>query len=302
MVASSESSPAMRYNSPQTPPDRIRDFFIRGGIPVTMTLLVISIGVFLASFFGTPAVNLFLLTHVAFWPELTRETPWTLLTYPLYAGGFLTLLIGGFFFWVAGGSLERSWGSQRYAIFFCALTLISALSLLSGWYLYQHGTIPNVNLMGFSLPLGGMIVAFCMLNAEQTIMLFLFPIRAIYVAWIVAGLTYFGAGMGPVLSLFACGGIIAAFFYVKFARSWADIGSYGGRRRTTPRGPDLRIYPASRAARRGALDGSSQRGLFDFAGRWKDWQERRRLEKLLRNSGFSDTEPGWQDDEEKRRR
>ena len=296
----------MRYDSPQTPPDKIRDFFFRGGIPVTMTLLVVSIVVFLASFFGSPSLNLFLLSHVAFWPEFARETPWTLLTYPMYPGSFLGLLIGGFFLWLAGGSLERSWGSQRYSIFFFALTLISAVSLLLGWYLYQHGTLPNVFLMGFTLPLGGMIVAFCMLNAEQTITLYFFPIRAIYVAWIVAGLTYFGAGMGPVLSLFACGGLIAAFLYVKFARSWADIGSYSGPRRA-PRGPDLRVYPPARSSStrfssRTTLDGSPVRSPFDLAGRWKDWQERRRLEKLLRNSGFSDPETRWRDDEEKRRR
>lgn len=288
----------MRYNSPRNPADNVRDFLLRGGIPVTMTLLVVSIGVFLASFFGSPAIQEFLLTRVAFWPELAQAAPWTLLTYPLYQGSFLGLLIGGFILWLAGGSLERSWGSQRYLIFFLALTLISAISLLSGWYLYRHGTIPNIYLMGFSLPLGGMIVAFCMLNAEQTIMFFMFPIRAIYVAWIIAALTYFGAGMGPVLSLFACGGIIAAFLYVRFARSWADIGSYRAPRRV-PRGPDLRVYPA---AKRTTLDGSLRRSPFDLAGRWKDWQERRRLEKLLRNSGFSDTETRWRDDEERKRR
>ena len=43
-------------------------------------------------------------------------------------------------------------------------------------------------------------------------------------------------------------------------------------------------------------------GALDLAGRWKDWRERRRLEKLLRNSGFTEGEPRWRDDEERRRR
>ena len=209
--------------------------------------------------------------------------------------------------------MERGWGSRRYAIFFFTLSAISALSLLLGYYLAGRVAFPEFLLgnglalmFGFSLPLSGMIVAFCMLNPELTLNFYFVPVRAIHVAWIVALLSYFTAGMGPLLNLFACGGIFAAFLYVKFGRSWGDIGSYSAPRQTS-RGPDLRMdsrpaKPSGRPTFRTTLDGSPrQRSAFDLAGRLRDWRDRRKLEKLWRNSGLSNSEPEWRDDEKRRR-
>ena len=299
----------MRYNTPNTPIDTMRDFVTRGGIPVTMTLLIISVALFLAMFFTSGAVAPFVMSYIAFLPVNAFHAPWTICTYPIVSQDPVGLLIGGFFMWLAGGSLERSWGSARYATFFFALSAITALSLLLGVFLAGRMDAPTFLmgrglpvLFGFNLPLSGMIVAFCMLNAEQTIMFYFFPIRAIYVAWIVFLLTYFLGGMGPILNLFACGGIFAAFLYVKFGRSWGDIGSYSAPRRTF-RGPDLRMDTRpQRPTFRTTLDGSPRRrGAMDIAGRVKDWQERRRLERLWKNSGLPDSEPDWRDDEKRRR-
>jgi hypothetical protein len=291
----------MRYNTPNTPIDNMRDFVTRGGIPVTIVLISISVILFLISFFTSNAVDLLLAQYIAYFPGNEIRAPWTLLTYPVYAGpNFLWLLIGGVIFWLAGGSLERSWGSARFSAFFFALTFISAVSVLVGYRLYAGRVVP---LYGFGLPLSGMIVAFCMLNPNLTICIYYFlKLRAIYVAWIITLVTYFTAGMGPILNLFACGGIIAAFLYVRFGRSWADVGSYGGRSRAVSRGPDLRVYPpASKfSTKPRMLDGSERRSPLDLAGRWKDYQERRRLEKLWKNSGFSEPKQQWQDDDRRR--
>ncbi len=301
-----ESVLLMRYNNSNTPMDNLRGFVSRGGIPVTLTLLTISIALFLASFFTWGRVDEFFLRNIAFMPANMGHAPWTFLTYPVYNGGagaVINVLIGGFFLWLAGGSLERSWGSARYALFFFALTAITACSVELGWFLSRG--MPAL-LSGFQLPLAGLIVAFCMLNAEQTVMFYFFPVKAKYVALIVTLLTYFLAGMGPLLNLFALGGILAAFLYVRFGRSWGDIDSYGARPRTASRGPDLRAYPpASRfnTRPRTTIDGSpTSRSFFDLAGRWKDYQERKRLEKLWKNSGFSDPEREQRDDEGRRRR
>ena len=195
--------------------------------------------------------------------------------------------------------------------FFFALTAITAFSLELGWFLAGRGgaAVGLPTLTGFSLPLAGLIVAFCMLNPEQTVILYFFPIRAKFVALGITLLTYFMAGLGPVLSLFALGGILAAFLYVRYARPWADIDSFGppsGNRRPAPRGPDLRIYPTTKTRFTTrppvALDGSpTRRAPLDFAGRWRDYQERRRLEKLWRNSGGTDPEREARDDEGRRR-
>jgi hypothetical protein len=71
------------------------------------------------------------------------------------------------------------------------------------------------------------------------------------------------------------------------------------------RGPDLRVYPpASRFSTKTKprpLDGSAPRSPFDFRGRWNDFQERKRLEKLWKNSGFTEPEERWNDDDKRRR-
>jgi len=299
----------MRYNTPTTPLDNLKDFMTRGGIPVTMTLLCVNVVTFLAAFFSQETVMPFLQSEMAFNLSNFFHAPWTLFTYPLIAlpPFSLRLVITWVFFWLSGGSLERSWGSQRYALFFLFVTLFTSASLLGGGLILRQDTPPLDDIF---LPLTGLLVAFCMLNPEQEVGIFLLPvrIRAKYVAIGITLWTYFSYGsmLGPKLGFFALGGILAAFLYVRFARPWGDISSYSAPRRA-PRGPDLRMdtrpsTPAGRQSFRTTRDGSPLRPKpFDIAGRIRDWRDRRKLEKLWRNSGLSDSEPEWRDDEKRRR-
>lgn len=294
----------MRYNTPNTPSDQLRDFFLRGQIPVTMALLAANIVTFLIAFFSPAEAGPRLEYYGSFSTLGALHAPWTFLTFPLVSLPPISILLilTWVFFWLSGGSLERGWGSARFAAFFFAVTLISSLSLFAG-SLLTGLRVPFLN--DLFLPLTGLIVAFCMLNPEQEIVLYFFPVRAKYVALIVTAWTYlnYGGVLGPWLGLFALGGILAAYLYVRFARPWADIGSYSPRPRQPSRGPDLRLYPSSpRFSTRPSttIDGSPRRSPFDFAGRWKDYQERKRLEKLWKNSGFSDQEPSWRDDDRRR--
>lgn len=288
--------------------DNFQRLLFRGGIPVTTGLLLVNAATFLLAFMLPSAAQLF-------WHWLSFQTPfvilkpWTLLTYPLVyldtsAQGFFNFLFGGFTLWSLGGSLERSWGSQKYGLFFFVMGLISALCLLVGSLLLGQ---PD-GLFGFFLPLACCIVAFCMIQPEQEVQLVFFPLRAKYFAVVVALFTwvYVGQGGRALLGIFALGGLLAALLYVRYSRSWSGTAfggsGFGGSRRA-PRGPDLRMD--SRPARptfRTTLDGSpAQRPFLDFAGRLKDWQERRRLEKLWKNSGFSGSETEWRDDEKRRK-
>ncbi len=301
----------MRYNTPDSPLDNLRDFVRRGGTPVTLALLAANIATFLAGFFSPRIALPFLANYGVFDLSNVVHAPWTLLTYPLVSSPAFSimLVISWVFLWLTGGSLERGWGSARFAVFFFAVTLASSLSLLAGGLLLHRPIMP---LNDVFLPLTGLIVAFCMLNPEQQIRVYFFPVRARYLAVGVTAYTYFIYGnpyaLGPILGLFALGGIAAAYLYVRFARPWAGVGSYGSSYdppSASFRGPDLRMD--SRASRpafrtRTTPDGSRRgRSPLDLAGRWKDWQERRRLEKLWKNSGFSSSEPEWRDDEKRRR-
>jgi membrane associated rhomboid family serine protease len=295
-------SKEMRYNSPNSPIDNFQRLLFRGGIPITTALLLVNAATFLLAFM-LPSLMQFFAENLAFQTPYVFLKPWTLLTYPLVyldttAQGFFNFLFGGFTLWSLGGSLERSWGSQKYGLFFFAMALISALCLLLGTILLHQ---PDA-LFGFFLPLACGIIAFCMIQPEATIQVFLFPVKAKYFAVVVALFTwvYVGQGGRALLGIFALGGLLAAMLYVRYGRSWA-AGSFGASSRT--RGPDLRMDSRPvRPAFRTTLDGSpAQRRFFDFAGRWKDWQERRRLEKLWKNSGFSTSETEWRDDEKRRK-
>ncbi len=291
----------MRYNTPKSPLDNIRHFLLSGGIPVTLILLALSIGTFLATFFTNHALDNFYAHDLMFSSYSAIHAPWTFFTYPLVSYQFsLWTVVLWVFLFLSAGSLERSWGSTRFTGFFFGITGISALSLFIGT-LIQHQPLMPIN--DIFLPLTGLIVAFCMLNPEQTLTLYFFPVRAKYVAIIVTAYTYIEysqiLGLGPLLGIFSLGGILASFLIVRYGRSWSDIGSYAGSTRTIPRGPDLRLDTRPRRT----MDGSPyRRSPLDFAGRWRDWQERKRLERLWKNSGFSDTEPEWRDDEGRRRR
>lgn len=293
----------MRYNSPNSPIDNFQRMLSRGGAPVTMALLLVNAATFLLAFMF-PSVMQFFFSWLMFQTPMAFLKPWTLLTYPLVyldatAQGFFNFLFGGFTIWSLGGSLERSWGSRKYAVFFFAMGAISALCLLLGSIVLQT---PD-GLFGFFLPLACCIIAFCMIQPEQSVQVFLFPVRAKYFAVIVTLFTwiYVGQGGHALLGLFALGGLLASLLYVRYARFYSLPRANNPSR--AARGPDLRMdsRPA-RPAFRTTLDGSpAQRSTFDIAGRWKDWQERRRLEKLWKNSGFSSSETEWRDDEKRRK-
>jgi len=296
----------MRYNTPNTPMDQLRDFVKRGGAPVTMTILAVNIVTFLAAFFSPSLMLPFLVNEVAFSVGSVLHAPWTLVTYPLVSIPPFSfwMILNWLFLWLTGSSLERGWGSTRYGVFFLGVTAASSLSLLVGGLLLHMGAPP---LSDVFLPLTGLIVAFCMLNPEQSVTVYFFPVKAKYLAIGVTVWTYlnYGTVLKPTLALFALGGILAAYLYVRFARPWDTIGYYSAPRQAF-RGPDL-SEPRSGTAKsrptfRTTLDGSPQkRGVFDVRGRVRDWRDRRRLEKLWKNSGLSGSEPEWRDDEKRRR-
>lgn len=291
----------MRYNTP-SPGENFQRFLFRRGAPVTTALLGVNALTFLLAFM-LPAVGSALAQWVACYTPLTLLHPWTLLTYPLVyvdvsTNGFINFIFGGFLFWNLGGSLERSWGGRRYGLFFFLTGLIASSLLLTGTLLLRQDFL----LDGFFLPLACCVVAFCAIQPEETLSLFFFPIPAKYFALMTALFTwiYFGQGGRALLGLFPLGGLLAAYLYVQHGRGAGR--SYDAPRKTF-RGPDLgESRPAARPTFRTTLDGSpKRRGPLDLAGRWKDWQDRRKLEKLWKNSGLSGSEPEWRDDEKRRR-
>lgn len=262
------------------PLDNLRNLVRRGGTPVTNTILAVNVVLLILMYSLPVQATEHVLENLVVSPDKVLAHPWSLLLYPLLPSDPITLLFMGFAFWQFAGSLERSWGSNGFILTFGALCVISALSVLLGGRVLG---LPS-DVAGFLLPLAGVVIAFCMLNPGGQISFWFIPIPNRWIIVITFALVWMLCG-GRLVGLFAEGGPLVAFLYVKYGRAWRDIGV------ATPRSRG-NIIDLEQVRRRRSnvsyLDGSRRRSPLDIAGRWQDHKEQKRLEKLLRNSGISD--------------
>lgn len=247
-----------------TTTDRIVYWVFADRIPVTK-LIIISNGITFV------AVRLFHLDMIVAYlghdSRLIAAMPWTLFTYPLVGYyDILSMLFSMYWLWVAGGSLERSWGSRVFGIFFFAMSAISALGLFAGGLL---GSVLT-SAMGLWLPLAGVTVAFAMLDPEQQILFFfVIPMKLKYLALFDVVIVLISYGQQSiVLGIFALAGCAFSYWYVIYGR---NMGSRSASRRD--RGRAVRLY-----RRRSLLD-----SLNPFR-RIKEYRERKRLRDFLNKS------------------
>jgi len=251
--------------------EAIAYWLFKDRIPVTKALIVVNA----ATFF---AVTLFALGSLVDYTECATNTvqrmPWTLVVYPLIgSGGVIAVLFSCYWLWFAGGGLERSWGSTKFAAFFLSMSAISAAGvLLGGWLVGQMtGLLPVVGVTGLLLPLAGATIAFAMMNPEQEILFFLIvPMKLKYLALLDVALVLLGFGRPYILiGILALLGCAYSYWYVKGARfEWSPRARRDNVTRVRPRRSLLgRLNPFSRSKAR---------------------RERERLRKLFEDSGMGD--------------
>jgi len=238
---------------------RLGSYIWRTPEPVTRSLIAVNVLTFLLHFIvvafaqaGDP------------WHWLTFDTatfyvkPWSLLTYPLFTYDPISLLLAGYWLWVVGGTLERSWTSWRFLQFFTGITLVTSVSITIGSLLLGViGAVPPVGINGLWMPLAALTVAWCLLNPDQIVLMgFVLPIKGRILMWVVVALTYFvfaGYG-GPWLAFFALAGIGTAYLYTQGRDRWV----YASQRRRPSGSPtavqnaiDWCLYYWERMRRRG---------------------------------------------------
>lgn len=226
-----------------------------GDCPLTWLVVAANAVTFLISFVAGGAVWIPLVFH----PTLFITQPWTALTYPLVAqGGVLWLLLGGYVFWLFGGSLERAWGARDYTIFLALTTAAAAVGVWIG-----SGLVDTAfPLAGLWLPLAAAIVAWATINPyERILVYFVIPLQARWLAVIAPLLVVFSFRFP--LGIFAAAGCGAAWWYVRYGR-------YGVR------------APGWRRARR---TGGEARRAWNPIARWR---QRRRFMRLVKRSGLDD--------------
>lgn len=281
----------MGYGRSSTPLNSFWSYLKRGGIPATTALIAINILTFFTIWFGGETGAKILDHLLPSDANLLRE-PWTVVTYPLVAFGPIDVVFYGICLWTVGGSLERSWGVTRYLVVFSILTLVSAGTVLIGSKVVGY----PFAIAGMLYPLSAMTMVFCLLNSEVSMRMYgLITIRAKYLAILIPVALYFFAGLGPIGNIFALGGCLAAYIYYQYGRSYSYL-DFGYRGRPAS-GPDLRVFDTKgKRVRTKAhyLDGShGAPAFFDIRGRIKARQDRKRLEKLFRQSGIDDKAPDF---------
>lgn len=247
--------------------NKVSYWILRDHIPVTMSLLVYSILVYFIAAFGLGA---HILEMMAFgsWSLLAR--PWSLVTYALVPVGSIFCFLGSLLWlWVAGGSLERSWGTGKYSGYMAANTTVSVLGLLIGGIL----TGQNILAVGLWLPLAGMTMAFAVKNPDDSMLFcFVIPLKLKYLAVISAASVMVSfAYAGFVVAVFALAGCAFSLWYATGAKLTFGQGTVNRHANV------IRVFPREGTAKK-------LNPLKFIAER----RERKRLKDFLEKSGIDE--------------
>lgn len=186
-----------------------------GSIPVVRGILIACAAVMVMAFLTSQGGGNWL-ALLGFAPSAWLRQPWSLLTYPFLVTSLLTLVFQGFWLYIVGGTLERSWGSRNFAALFFIWTAICGVVLLPVYYL--SGGNLDVPLSSLVLPNTCLTVAWAALDPDMELLLYgLIPVRAKWLALIDVGYVFFtwGYSYGIPMSLMALAGPAAAYYYVR---------------------------------------------------------------------------------------
>jgi len=193
-----------------TTSERINYWLFADRIPLTKIIIVTNVATFIA-------LALFKLGIIEYLLGFNTQTallmPWTFATYPLVSvRDPIGLLFGAYWLWVAGGSLERSWTTRRFGIYFFLMCIISAAGIWIAAYILNM----SMPLTGLWLPLAGVTVAWAMLNPEQQILFFfIIPMKLKYLALLDVALVLISFGrIHLLMGLFALIGCAFSYWYI----------------------------------------------------------------------------------------
>ena len=200
---------------------RLRYWWVEGDYPLTKALILINILTLIVGAWAPIAPWLMFSA-----PDSWR-VPWTALTYPLYSFNPIGLLFYGLFLWFVGGSLERSWGTRFFAIYFFLMAIITAVGLTVCAMILRN-SLPEMRIsIDNTMPLAALFIAWCMLNPNLEVRLYgIIPILAKWMALGTVLIILFSYGrIHPLAGVFALSGCAASYWWVR-TRAWRDIALY----------------------------------------------------------------------------
>jgi len=241
----------------------IKDWLLKDGIPAVKLIILANVLTFFLLIFHAGGVR----NYLSFYPPSFSSAPWTAFTYPLLGlGDVISLLFAGYWVWVAGGMLERAWGTRGFSVFFFLMSAVTAL----GFYIGNLITGQPVELAGLWLPLAGVTIAFAMRNPEETILFFfVVPLKLKYLALIDVLLVFAAYGSGNIImGVFALLGCAFSYLYVRRIRE----GFHG----SMTDGRIIYVNPSERKQGRGLM------------GKYREYKENKKLKDFLGRPKFPD--------------
>lgn len=157
--------------------------------PIVLNLIIINVIVFIAQYALDSTLNLTM--RFALYPFNSGYfEPYQLVTHMFLHGGFFHILFNMWALWLFGSVLEKIWGPKKFLIFYLVCGLAAGLAET---FLVSGG--PAIGASGAIMGLVGAF-AYTFPNTEFYMIPFPFPIKAKYMAAIVAAIDIFGGVAG----------------------------------------------------------------------------------------------------------
>ncbi len=190
--------------------NRVLNSWQQGGNPLTLAIIAINFLTMVLVTFRVPVVEWMMFVAPGWYLK-----PWTLLTYPLLSTRIISFLLHSLWLYSMGSSLERSWGTRSYAIYFFTMAAISALGIALG-----SAVLDVPDWAENWLPIAVLTVTFCWLNPHAEINIWgILPILARWLGFAVMLIVFFLYAQEhshPLTGLFALTGCAAAILWVNF--------------------------------------------------------------------------------------
>ncbi|HEY9133035.1 MAG TPA: rhomboid family intramembrane serine protease [Dyella sp.] len=146
--------------------------------PVTRNLLIANIAIYLLQQFMGSTLTI----YFALWPLGPDRLGdgftvgfrfWQVVSYAFMHGGWMHLLFNMLALFMFGGTIERTFGERRYAIYYFVCLVVAAIAQLTVMYFVPQGFYPTI---GASGAIFGLLLAFGVMYPHEKVMLMLLPI------------------------------------------------------------------------------------------------------------------------------
>jgi membrane associated rhomboid family serine protease len=151
---------------------------------------------------------------------------WQLATYMFLHGGVFHIVFNMLALWMFGAELERTWGT-RYFLKFYFVTGIGAAVLTVLFSLLPFGfarSLQDVNIIGASGAIYGLLLAYAIYFPERPILLIVFWVPARLCVTILGAIAVFASltEAGGVANATHLGGLLVGYLYLKGSNANVD--------------------------------------------------------------------------------